>query len=220
MSVKIAGPGASPDVFRFDGGFTWIAHPEEGMQRASHALETDQGVWLVDPVDAEPLDGHLEEYDDVAGVLVLLDRHGRDAARLARRHDVAVFRPPGITRTFDVPTEDLTDGLPGSEYAFLTVQDWPGWHEVALWNGATLVVPESLGTNAFSRAGDERIGLNPVARLAPPRHLGEYTPARLLVGHGPPVLEDPGPAMADALSNARRRLPQAWFDMARSMLGS
>ena len=34
-----------------DGGFGWIAPEPPWMQRASHALAADGGVWLVDPTD-------------------------------------------------------------------------------------------------------------------------------------------------------------------------
>lgn len=212
MPIKSSGTGVDPVFQPFDGGLSWIAHPEEGMERASHALATDAGAWLVDPVDAAGLDDRLEGLGGVAGVAVLLDRHERDAATIADRHGVPVTQPPGVDRTLDAPTERATGGLPGTDYGFLTVLDWPGWHEVGLWNGETLVVPESLGTNGFCRAGDEPVGLNPGARFVPPRHLGEYEPAQLLVGHGPPVLEDPGPAIRDALANARRRLPRALIE--------
>jgi hypothetical protein len=218
MPVKATGSSTTPEFDAFDGGFTWIAHPEEGMQRASHALVTDGGVWLVDPVDAEEMDARIAEHGEVAGVVVLLDRHERDSARIARRHDVPVTRPPGVDREFDVPTRDVSGNLPGPDYEFLSVQDWPGWREVGLWDGETLVVPESLGTNSFSLAGGERLGLNPVARLAPPRHLSEYDPERILVGHGHPVLDDAPAALRDALANARRRLPRAWFGAARAIV--
>jgi len=218
MTVKGTGRGTDPAFETFEGGLTWIAHPEEGMERASHALDTDEGIWLVDPVDTEGLDARLADRGGVAGVVVLLDRHARDAAELARRHDVPVTRPPGVERDFDAPTEDVTGGLPGTGFEFLAVIDWPGWHEVALWDGGTLVVPEALGTNAFSRAGGERLGLNPVARIAPPKHLADLEPDRLLVGHGRPVLDDAPAAIRDALANARRRLPRAWLGALRALV--
>jgi hypothetical protein len=218
MPIKVDDVGTDPVYERFDGGFTWIAHPGEAMERASNALETDEGVWLLDPVDAEGLDDEVAEHGTVAGVALLLDRHERDAARIADRHGVPVSRAPGIERSVEAPTQDLTEGLPGTDYEFLTVQDGPLWHEVGLWDGETLVVPESLGTNDFSRAGGERLGLNPVARLLPPRHLTEYAPETLLVGHGTPLLDDVPPAVRAALANARRRLPKALFKMGRAFL--
>lgn len=218
MPAKATGPGTNPAFHTFDGGFSWIAHPEEGMQRASHALLTEAGVWLVDPLDADGLDDRIAEHGEVAGVVVLLDRHERDSARLARRHDVPITRPPGVEREFDAPAEDVTGAPPGTGYEFITVQDWPGWREVGLRDGETLVVPESLGTNPFSVVGGERLGLNPFARLALPKHLSDLDPERILVGHGRPVLDDATPALRDALSNARRRIPKAWLGALRAMV--
>src|SRR5699024_3715660 len=83
MPMKDTGRTDLVTIDRFDGGVGWLAHPDERMQRASHALSTDDGVWLVDPVDADGLDDLLAEEGDVAGVVILLDRHKRDAARLA-----------------------------------------------------------------------------------------------------------------------------------------
>lgn len=218
MPVKATGPGTAPEFESVHSGVTWIAHPEEGMQRASHALVTDGGVWLVDPVDTAELDDRIAQHGEVTGVVVLLDRHERDSAEVARRHDVPVTRPSGVTREFDAPTRDESGHLPGTDYEFLSVTDWPGWREVGLWNGETLVVPESLGTNPFALAVGERLGFNPVARLAPPKHLAEYDPDRILVGHGQPVRDGATPALREALANARRRLPRAWLGALRAMV--
>src|SRR6056297_397306 len=113
MSFKGSGVATElKEIDRFEGedtaGVGWIAFPEEGMQRASHALAVDGEVWLVDPVDAEGLDDLAAEFGDVAGVVVLLDRHKRDAAAIASRHDVAVHLPEfmsGIADEFDAPVE-------------------------------------------------------------------------------------------------------------------
>lgn len=218
MQTKVDGVGTSPRFHAHEAGLSWIAHPEEGMERASHALATDGGVWLLDPVDAAGLDERIAELGDVRGVVVLLDRHERDSVALAKRCDVPIHRPPGVQREFDAPTEDVSGHLPGTGYEFLSVTDFPGWREVGLWNGETLVVPEALGTNAFSRVGDEPIGLNPVSRLFPPKQLRRYEPARVLFGHGPPVEENAAAAIDEALGNARRRLPRAWLDAARALL--
>ena len=91
MPMKADGRPTEPrEIDRWDGGLGWIAHPEETMQRASHALATDEGVWLVDPVDCEGLDQLVEPLGEVAGVVVLLDRH---AAQLPREGDGDVVTP-------------------------------------------------------------------------------------------------------------------------------
>ena len=64
------------------------------MQRASHALSHDGGVWLVDPVDGDGLEELLAPLGEVRGVLQLLDRHARDGAALARRHGVPLLETP------------------------------------------------------------------------------------------------------------------------------
>lgn len=58
-------------VDRWDGGFGWIAEPEETMQRASHALVDNGDVWIVDPVDTSGLDEQIAEKGEVTGVVVL-----------------------------------------------------------------------------------------------------------------------------------------------------
>ena len=218
MPIKATETATDATFERFDGGLTWIPHPDEGMQRASHALVTEGGVWLVDPLDAEGLDERLADLGTVVGVVLLLDRHERDAAVIARRHQVPVSRPPGIERSVDAPTEDHTDGLPGTEFEFITLLEWPGWHEVALWDGSTLVVPECLGTVPYTTVGEERLGVNPIVRIAPPRHLGRLSPERILVGHGAPVLDGATPALHQALANARRGLPKAWIGALRTLI--
>ena len=50
----------------------WVE--DEFMERASHSLVTETGTWLIDPVD-NPL---VDELENVAGVIQLLDRHNRD----------------------------------------------------------------------------------------------------------------------------------------------
>jgi hypothetical protein len=94
--MKQSGSGDLTVIDRHEAGVGWIAYPDETMQRASHAVERDGDVWLIDPVDAEGLDDLLAEYGDVAGVIVLLDRHKRDAADIARRHDVPIYLPAAL----------------------------------------------------------------------------------------------------------------------------
>lgn len=218
VPAKIAGAGENPAFETFDYGFTWIAHPDEGMQRASHALDTDDGVWLIDPTDAAGLDDRLADLGEVAGVALLLDRHERDAQRFARRYNVPITLPDIVDRDLDVDVEHVDDHLPGTDYRTVVVLDWPGWHGVALHDGETLVVADALGTNDWCTVGDEQLGVHPIARLAPPRHLGELDPDRVLVGHGHPVLEQPTQKLREALATARRRLPRSWLGAIRLSL--
>jgi hypothetical protein len=224
------GQPRDPEVVdRFDGGAGWIAHPEEGMRRASHLLvggaaDGDGGsdsnsIWLVDPVDASVVDDLCEEYGDVAGVVVLLDRHTRDAEAIARRHDVPVYLPGNVDADVGgVPVERPTGRLGESGFEIRTAVSWPGWSEAALYDGETLVVADALGTADYFTAGSERLGVHPALRITPPLSLGNLSPERVLVGHGEGVMADGEVALRAALSGSRRRLPRAWLSAPRAFL--
>ena len=155
------------------------------MERASHALVTESGTWLVDPVDNE----RVGELENVAGVLQLLDRHNRDCAELARRLDV-----PHV----------VLPRAPLAPFTFIDISK----HEVALWwqDKHVLLCPEALGTARFFRAGDERLGVHPLLRWRPPRL--DVQPDVILCGHGPGIFGDAAGALREALSTSRRRIPQ------------
>ena len=223
MPMKGAGQATDPRwIDSWDGGFGWIAHPEEEMQRASHALAGDDGVWVIDPVDASGVDDRLVELGDVTGVVVLLDRHERDAATIANRHDVSVHVPGairGVAENFDAPVERVGDRLPGTNYRVQRVANLPFWREWALFDGGTLVVADAVGTAEYFLAGDERLGVNPALRLIPPRDgLGGLAPERVLVGHGEGIMADAATALDEALSTARRRVPRAYANALASIL--
>lgn len=211
------GADAEPRLFDWPGGLSWLACPDEPELRASHALATDSGVWLVDPLDGPGIDDAIAELGEVAGVVLLLDRHVRDAGVFADRYDVAVHLPAPLTRAdadADGPVEPFTGEFADTGYRARPVVDNRFWREAALVSddGATALVPEALGTNPFYRAPGERAGVNPFLRFFPPRRqLGDLDPDRLLVGHGEPILEDAGRAVQDALAGARRNLMQAWW---------
>jgi hypothetical protein len=204
-----------------DGGAAWIAHPDEGMQRGSAALAVDGDVWVVDPVDTPELDTMLEELGEVRGVVVLLDRHYRDADDVAGRHDVPVYVPDifdGLPE-MDADVERFGDRLPDTDYRARTVVDNRFWTEVALFDGETLVVPEALGTTAYTAPGDERLGVHPILRLRPPRsQFSGLGPERILVGHGEGVDEDATAALESALSTARRNAPRAFGRMVAGLI--
>jgi hypothetical protein len=84
-------------VDRFEGGVGWIPHPEETMERASHALATTDRVWFVDPIDAAGVDDLVAGCGEVGGVVVLSNHHARDADVFAERHDVPVTLPDPMT---------------------------------------------------------------------------------------------------------------------------
>lgn len=220
MPIKSSGSAELTVIDRFDGGVGWIAYPDETMRRAAHAVESDGGLWVFDPVDADGLDDLLAEYGEVAGVVVGLDRHERDAAALAKRHDVSVHVPEwmgGVADEVDAPIERF-----GTELAGFTVQrlvDNPFWQEATFFDGETLVVPEALGTVEYFRAGDERLGVHPMLRPLPPRSLRGYDADRLLVGHGDGISEDVAPAIREAVDGARRNMPSLYLKNLRGLAG-
>jgi hypothetical protein len=224
MTMKADGPATDARrIDRWDGGFGWIAHAEEEMQRASHALATDEGVWLIDPVDTPDLDDWLAEFGEVAGVVCLLERHTRDAAEVASRYDVPVYLPEPLSsarREIDAPVELFDEALPGTGYRTITLLDTPLWTEVALYDdgSATLVVPESLGTAPFFRAPGERLGVHPARRFVPPTPLRGFVPERVLVGHGEGITEDAPDALRTALSGSRRNAPKLYTTTLRNYL--
>jgi len=174
-------------------GFSWIVG--EPMTRTSHALATGEGVWLIDPVDWPEAIDRASSLGTPAGVIQLLDRHNRDCAALAAR--------------LDVPHVVVPRGVPDSPFTFIDVMNRRFWRESALWwpETRTLVVAEVLGTNRFFTGGTEPLGVEVLLRLKPPRALGALAPERVLVGHGEGVLRDAVPALREALSTSRRRLP-------------
>lgn len=219
MPMKGSGTSELREIDRWEDGVGWIAYPDEGMQRASHAFVGDDGgVWVVDPVDADGLDDLLAELGDVAGVVVMLDRHKRDSAAIANRHDVSVYVPDwmtGVASELDAPVQRFGRQLADTGYRAITVRDSsvPPWQEVALYHeeSGTLVVPESVGAADYFLAPGESLGVHPMLRLFPPeRALGSLSPERILVGHGPGVTSGAATALRDALDGSRRRSPSLY----------
>ena len=189
-----------------DWGFGWIAAEPPAMQRASHALVHEGGVWLVDPVEGEGLHERIAAHGEVRGVLQLLDRHGRDCAALAVRHGVPHLETP-------------FDGLPGTPFQTIGLTRRRRWREVALWwpQPAVLAVSEALGTSPFFAAPGERLGVHALLRLVPPRRLTGIPARHLLVGHGPPLEgEDVPELIARAVARSRREIPRLLLGMGRA----
>ena len=187
--------------FRFcdemEGGFGWQV--DERMERTSHAVVAENGVWLFDPLVWEPALERIAELGKPAGVLQLLDRHERDSAPIAAAL--------GVPR-YAVPPHDL----PGSGIELVQVVNSRFWRELAAWipSSRTLVCADALGSAGYFRAADEPIGVHPFLRLKPPRVLGHDQPEHILCGHGAGVHGPETPhALREALRTARRRLPKA-----------
>jgi hypothetical protein len=201
-------------IDRFDGGVGWLAHPEEGGQRASHAIRGDDGVWLIDPLDAPGVDDLLAEVGEVAGVAVLSAYHARDADIFAERYGV-VHVPRWMDRAaerIDAPVERFAWSLGDSGFAVQRYAPFPGWQEAIAYRESdrTLYVPDSLGTASLFTVGTERLGVYLLCRPFPPRSLlCDLEPERILVGHGEGIFEDATTALSDALDGARQRFPKA-----------
>ena len=180
--------------------FGWIALEPRFMQRASHAVVSDGRVWVIDPVADERTLERARELGDPAGVVQLLDRHGRDCRAVAEQLGVPHYEVPE-----QPPAEAPFEVLP------LLRRRW--WHEVALWypEQRTLVCADAVGTAQYYRAAGERLGVSPLLRLTPPRQLLAVEPDHVLVGHGEGIHEDAAAALQEAVGLARRRTPSwAW----------
>jgi hypothetical protein len=205
------------------GGVGWIAYPNERMQRASHALAVDGDVYVIDPVDAEGIDDLFAEFGEVAGVVILLDRHKRDAAAIATRHDVPVYVPhfmADIRNDIPAPVESFHRELADTGYVAHPVLDNVAWSEAALYSEDTgvLVVPEAVGTADYFLTGRERLGVHPALRLMPPKKLNRLSPSRVLVAHGEGIHNDADGALDDALSGSRGRTPSLYFNIVKRSL--
>ena len=184
----------SATIIRHAVGLTWT---EPGfMARTSHALRSDDRVWLVDPFDDEPALREVASLGAPAGVFQLLDRHNRDCEAIAARLGVPLLRLP--------------DQAPDTPFEAVRVLSRPGWHEVALWweRERALIVAEAIGTAPAFALG-RRAGVHPMLRLTPPRaQFARYRPSMLLVGHGAPIEADAATALDDALAHARSDIPR------------
>ena len=190
-----------------DWGFGWLQ--EERLARTSHALRAEGRVWVFDPVDSPGVEERIRALGEPAGVIQLLDRHRRDCAALAGRLGVPVHETP-------------FEGVPGAPFDPVPIVRHRLWREVALWwpEEKVLLCGDALGTVGYFVARGELLGVHPLLRLVPPRALSRFAPRHVLCGHGAGVQGDEAaPALADALSTARRRLPAAVIPARRSTRG-
>jgi hypothetical protein len=183
-------------VDELDFGFGWISPEKPNLQLASHALAADGRVWVIDPTSADDLEERIRGLGEPAGVIQLLDRHNRASEQFARRLGVPHHQVPFA-------------GIDGSPFEVVPVVRRRRWQEVALWwpERRVLVSADALGTVPhYFALGRERLGVHPLLRLTPPRHLGRFEPEHVLVGHGAGVHEGAATALSDALAGSRRRL--------------
>jgi hypothetical protein len=210
-------------VDEWDAGRSWQAYPEETMERTSHAIADGDDVWLVDPIAIPDFESLLEPLGSVAGVVLLLDRHKRDAANVANNYDVPVHIPAwmdGVEQDLDAPVVNDRGTLGNSPFEVVELTNNAIWQEAALWNEetGTLVVPEAVGTVPFFRASGEELGVHPMLRLLPPTSLGDLAPERILVGHGSGVHTNAAALLDEAIAGSRTGAPSLYGQIFRAML--
>lgn len=227
--------GSADEPTYLDGppsGFGWIAHPNESGRRSSHAFVGPDGVWLVDPLDADGVDERIRETGAVAGVVACSNYHARDAERFARRYGVPVTVPPWLDRVAgQIDTRvRRTRTVADDSIRFHRLGPIPGWTEALAVADDTVYVADALARR--SAVGEEVVGLVLPFRLRPPRAAFAATtpadatdartenatdartefPARLLTGHGRGVHDNAAEALSLALTAPWRRLPRALVD--------
>jgi hypothetical protein len=183
-------------VDEFEAGFGWQPEDPEFLERTSHAVLSVGKVWLFDVIDVPGLDERVRALGEPAGVVQLLDRHGRDCATVAQR--------------LGVPHQ-LTPRATGGPFSAVEVVWMQRWHEVAVVfaQERVLMVGDAVGTASYFRAPGERLGVHPLLRAWPPKKLlsGE-PPLHLLCGHGEGIHgESAAEALHEAVETARRRIP-------------
>jgi hypothetical protein len=186
-------------------GLSWI---DPRLMRTSHALATEQGVWLVDPVDDPEALERAAALGEPAGVVQLLDRHKRGCAAIAAR--------------LGVPHLEVPDAVPGSPFEVIRVVRRPGWKEAALWwpEQRALVVAEALGTTEHFTLGHGPVGVHALLRLTPPGVLRAHVPDHLLVGHGRGVHgSHTAAAIEHALETSRAGAPKAIVRLGALLVG-
>jgi hypothetical protein len=180
--------------------FGWIAPEPRFMQRTSHAVVSNGRVWVIDPVADESALVRARRLGEPAGVLQLLDRHGRDCRAVAEQLGVPHY---------EVPRQPP----PGTAFEVVPLSRRRWWHEIALWypERRTLVCADAVGTAQYYRAPGERLAVSPLLRMTPPQRLLALEPEHVLVGHGEGIHADATGALREAVRLARRRTPSwAW----------
>lgn len=138
------------------------------MQRASHALVSDDDVWLIDPLDGGGLDDELQELGTVSSVFVLGSEHHRHADRLAARYDVSIHVPAWFeedAKDFDADVQTFTTELADTGFEVLNLKEG-FWQEAGLYHldRKTLVVSDTFMTALFT-GQTGRVELFPPARI-------------------------------------------------------
>lgn len=219
MVIKIDELREAEFIDEWKKGFSWIAKPEEDMVRTSHAFQ-DDGVYLVDPLDAENLDKKLNEYGEVKGIIVLFDRHLRDSEELAEKYGCPVYIPEWLEKSIDAKEIKFEDKVPGTDWRLIDAVDTLTGREAGLYHekSGTLIVADALGTVDMFCGRGEKLGLNPLYRLNPPKNLLKFDVDRIFCGHGKGIQKNTESTLKDTLSEARRKTFSAYFKAVKSMI--
>lgn len=179
-------------------------HEEWEDEVASLAVETDDGLVLIDPLDTPR---ELAEPDHV---LITVFWHGRTTRKLGAGHVWASTRSAQPLKNREVVVTDpfrAGDPLPGGIQAFQTARAT----EVVFWlpNQRAVVVGDVLlGAGAKPRPTSDPLRLCPERWLGKSKHddlkktlhpLLELPVELVLVSHGQPVLADGKRALADVI---------------------
>ena len=79
-------------VDELEDGFGW--QETARVRRTSHALAAEGRVWAIDPIEGEGVEERIRSLGRPAGVIQLLDRHGRDCEGFAERLGVSLQVAP------------------------------------------------------------------------------------------------------------------------------
>lgn len=220
MSIKVEELRNAEFVDDWEKGFGWIGKPEEKMKRTSHAF-VDDGLYLVDPLDAQNLDEKIDEFGEVKGIVLLFERHERDSEKLAERYDCPVYVPEWFERELDTEVEKISGNVPGTDWEIHTVVESRMANEAALYNRntRTLIVADALGTTKHLRGRGEKLGMNPLYRLNPPKKLLDFEPERIFCGHGEGITENVTETMEKTVRKGRRKTFSAYFNAFYHMFG-
>lgn len=180
----------------------WHDHWEEDV--GALALETDEGLILVDPIEPPAALRNPQH------ALVTVYWHGRAAARIGARHIWASARSARPLQNRGIEVTDpfrAGDDLPGGIVAFQTARS----AEVVYWlpdQRALAVGDVLLGAGAKPRATPDALRLCPERWLGSRTHedlrrslrpLLELPVEHVLVSHGEPVLSDGARALRAVL---------------------
>jgi len=174
-----------------------------GWISAAHAVRTDSGVVLIDPLPLvqEALGG----LGTVEAICLTTSGHQRSAWRLRRELGARVWAPALATAVEEKPDERYSEGerLPGGLLAFLTPGAGTSQHSLLLErNGGVLFTPD-----LFAHPSGGEVAMVPAEFMHDPEQarrtaeaLLELDFAVLCTSHGVPVTDDPKAAIREAIA--------------------